>query len=134
MFWSDRYIGIPYLPMGRTAEGCDCWGLIRLCFDAEFDIQLPCYSGDYLSPEEHVQIGALIRKETERDWRNVRMPEEGDCVLFDVFGEPAHIGIVIDNQRMLHIRKGAGACLESYMGPLWGPRIVGFYRHPDREM
>mgnify|MGYP003652353246 CR=1 FL=1 len=40
MSWSNAYVGIPYANMGRSALGCDCWGLARLVYDAAFDVLL----------------------------------------------------------------------------------------------
>lgn len=28
--WWNEYVGLPFADKGRTREGCDCWGLVRL--------------------------------------------------------------------------------------------------------
>jgi len=131
--WANNYIGIDYSPMGRLPEsGLDCYGLVYHIYRCEFDIMLPAYVGSYASPEEHEEIGRLIRAETSSDWISVQVPGLGDVALFDVHGEPAHTAVVVWPGIMLHIRRGAGSCLERYDTPTWKPRLVGFYRHPRR--
>ena len=130
--WSNDYIGIPYEPMGRTRDGLDCWGLLRLVYREQFAIDVPSYTEDYASPEEHEEVGRLIRSETTRSWKRVDYPGLGDGCLFDVYGEPAHVGVVVWPGIMLHIRRGTGSCVERYDNPTWRPRLMGFYQHPDR--
>ena len=43
----SKYIGLTYLDNGRTEAGVDCWGLARLFYKGEFDIELPSYSEQY---------------------------------------------------------------------------------------
>ena len=130
--WTNDYIGIPYKPMGRDRDGLDCWGLFRLIYQEQFEVRLPSYAESYVSPEEHEEVGRLIRVETDADWISVPVPSLGDGALFDVRGEPAHTAVVVWPGIMLHIRRGTGSCLERYDNPIWKPRLIGFYRHPER--
>ena len=43
----DKYIGLPYQENGRTETGTDCWGLARLYYKNELDIELPSYDELY---------------------------------------------------------------------------------------
>ena len=56
--WVKKYIGIPFISNGRTLEGCDCYGLVRLVLRNEYGITLPELSNDYSN--------ALNIKETAR--------------------------------------------------------------------
>lgn len=121
----DLYVGIPYEPEGRDWTGCDCWGLVVLCYREELGIELPHYSGygDPLSPD------AAARVEQGRQmWQAVDVPQLFDVVLFRVNGQPHHIGLVIRDGWMLHTTHGKDSCIESYERPYWRSRIDGFYR------
>ena len=41
MFDYKRYLQIPYKPLGRDWNGCDCWGLLCLIAKEEYTIALP---------------------------------------------------------------------------------------------
>ena len=45
--WVNNYIGIPFVSGGRDKTGCDCYGLVRLILQNEYNIELPLLSGDY---------------------------------------------------------------------------------------
>ena len=39
--WSAGYVGLPWLDGGRSADGADCWGLVRLVYERELGNALP---------------------------------------------------------------------------------------------
>lgn len=62
MSWAAKYIGILFVEHGRTREGCDCWGLLRLVYREEFGIELPGYDERNESIQEMAEIQGLINR------------------------------------------------------------------------
>ncbi len=129
MSWSNRYVGIPNLDHGRSADGADCWGLACVIYREELGITLPDYLG-YGSIEEHGEIAALIEgAKTSPLW----MPVTGEAIAFDlaVFRRgrlSTHLGIVIRHGLMIHIGQ-THAVLEDYRRGPWAHRFTGHWRH-----
>ena len=121
-----RYIGVPFVPLGRDMTGCDCWGLVRLFYQNELNIELPSYVYDEsFNPEE---LNELAEKE-KAAWAKVPLGEEkvGDVILLRLLNP--HVGIVLKRGTMVHIEKGIDSCVEKYNSSLWKKRIRGIYRY-----
>lgn len=134
MHWSEPYIGLPWRPMGRTAEGCDCWGLIRLVYRDVLQIDLDPLDGRYATAEERADIAAIVASEAAiGPWLPVEVGQEAD---FDVLvlhwlGFQSHVAVVAGAGMMLHATKPDSG-IERYQDGRWRPRIVGIYRHRMR--
>ena len=63
--WWNRYIGTPFKAFGRTMEGCDCWGLLRIVYREAFGIELPSYVSDYTATDARQELAGLIVTEPE---------------------------------------------------------------------
>lgn len=126
--WSASYIGIPYKARGRTRDGLDCWGLLRLVYADRLGITLPAYT-DAPDAAERAETGALITREAASWWTRVQDPVPMDAVLFRVAGWPTHVGVVVAPGRMLHVARDDAAKVESWQVPLWSRRLHGFYRY-----
>lgn len=64
--WSAKYVGIPYLDNGRSSlKGLDCWGLIRLVFLDERNIELPSYGE--ISTSELLRVARMIQANIQND-------------------------------------------------------------------
>lgn len=129
--WWNEYVGLPFADKGRTREGCDCWGLVRLVLHEQFGIDLPSYTDDYTSTADNAGIAGAIDSNMA-GWRIVPPGEarEGDVALFRIGGLPLHVGVVIGDVRyMLHVCMGIDACTEQYRAPRWLSRLEGVYRH-----
>ncbi|KQS84117.1 MULTISPECIES: C40 family peptidase [unclassified Rhizobium] len=129
--WSARYVGTPYLDHGRGADGCDCWGLVRLVLATERGIVLPSY--DEVSPEELAEIAALVRDEVAAGTWSLRDRATAlDVAVFRRGRYDSHVGVMVDQRRMLHSDKYAGgARVERIDSGRWASQFVGFYRHRD---
>lgn len=124
--WTNKYIGIPYKDAGDDETGLDCWGLVRLVYKNEFDIDLPDFkeirsSALDIRPEQ-------IEQEKE-NWIQTTVPEPGSIVLVRVKGLPIHTGVMIDNTRFLNILPGANCVIADTTNFKWRDRIIGFYNY-----
>lgn len=132
MSWSNKYIGIPQMDMGRSEQGCDCWGLVRLVYARELNIPLPDYLGTYVSPEEQAEIAALIDQaeaNPARPWQAVDHPAPFDVLLFRRGRLRSHIGVAVSPSLMLHMDGTDQARLARFTAPRWSVRFCGAWRY-----
>lgn len=131
LHWSAAYVGTPYLDFGRTAAGCDCWGIVRLALFVMKGIVLPSY--DDISPEELAEIDQIVHREVGSGvWVKVDARQEFDVAVFRRGRHDSHVGIMVDDRRMLHSDKhSGGARVERIDNGRWASQLVGYYRHRD---
>lgn len=125
--WWRRFIDGRYLWRGRTpthagGEGVDCWGLgvwvAREHFGYAWQDHATAYPDD--GPEGRAQATSAMRANLSA-WREVEW-EEGAGVLFNVFGEPLHVGVATRSKGVvLHAR---GATFHPVTKRLVSPGIV----------
>lgn len=128
----SKYIGLPYKDNGRDTSGIDCWGLARLYYLQEFNIELPSYSTEY-NGETSENIKELVNQHKE-SWTSVDKPEVGDLIVFNIFGEPTHIGIYVGDDKFLHSRDGKDSVVETLSSHQWNKRISGYYKYSQQAM
>ena len=125
-----NYVGIPYLLHGTTREGLDCWGLPRLWYLEQYGIELPSFGDRYgrtLDAAERAHRDALIG-EGRTQFTAVDVEQAFDLALFASGDVMAHIGLVVEPGRMLHIQRDRWSVLEDYRRPAWQRRLQGFWR------
>lgn len=125
----NKYIDIPYVEGACGWDGCNCYGLFRLFKEHEQGILLPA-----LEQEESRGgdvIANYIDRVSAKMFRKVQTPRFGDGVVFDISGQPRHIGIIIDHREMLHVEKGSDSCIEPYTipGSHWFNNFTGFFEY-----
>jgi cell wall-associated NlpC family hydrolase len=139
--WAERYIGIPFVDLGRDREGCDCWGLVRLVLAEQAGVILPSLATGYVS--ENNAKGVSEQVETQRVsglWERI---EAGSERAFDVvemlsaargadgwvYG-PLHVGVVVMSGWLLHIQRSHDTVLARYReDQSVSRRVQGFWRH-----
>lgn len=122
--WWGRYVGIPYLDKGRTDQGCDCWGLVRLVYAQELGIYLPSWhTHDGLD-----DIRDMLKQHLPQ-YRRLECSEPFSIVLFSSSVTAMHVGVVVDDDRMLHTTQGKDACLEHTH--LYRFKFLGYYVPSD---
>lgn len=141
--WVQRYIGLPFVELGRDWEGADCWGLPRLALLEQTGIEVPSYDTGYTACSRHdvVDIGRLIA-DGRVGWYVVAEPDRKtmlcplgaertfDFLLIRLYGVACHVGLVAGGRHMLHTQDGTDAVCVPYDDDEWRRRIVGIYRHP----
>jgi len=123
----DKYIGLPYLENGRTESGVDCWGLARLYYKDQFNIDLPSYTNEYNGGQDPA-IVSIVNAHID-NWEQLTAPNIGDLCLFNILGEPTHVGIYIGDSKFLHCREGMDSVIESLDNIKWKNRFAGFYKY-----
>lgn len=132
MNFAKQYIGLKFKNRGRTKDGVDCWGLVRLIYKEQYNIELPSYDDEYNSSYNINETRDAII-EHAKEWTQIskEAASTGDVIVLRLSGYPTHVGIVIEKGKMLHIIEGTDAVIENYDNRLWEHRIVGFFRHKE---
>ena len=126
----SEFIGIPFRHRGRDMDGCDCWGLVRLVYRRLYGIELADFADRYENALDAPAIAGLVGEESRsQEWAAVETPQPGDVVLLRIAGAPVHVGVMVEQDRMLHVLEGIDAAIERLDSPLWQPRVAGYFRH-----
>ena len=129
MSWWTRYVGIPFSPHGRGPDSYDCWGLVRAVYIEQLSKNLPAWDA-YESLKDCSSIRELLG-EAINSFRKVERPCEYAIALFKSEKNVFHVGVLIDEQRMLHTAAGKDACVEN-----WNKlerQLNGFYVPYDQD-
>jgi len=128
--WAAKYIGMPFLPGGRTAEGVDCWGLLCLIYREKFGIELPTIPWIGRASIQE-QINTVINADG-KDWQEVPDPFDGAAVGMSLRTAIHHVGIyvVADGGKIMHSAGIQRVVADTVRGvKSKGYRTVKFYRH-----
>ena len=126
----SNYIGIPFKSCGRSYSGLDCWGLLRLIYQEELNIQLSSYTDEYVNASFYTKVSDVINAHIP-EWLPIKRGTEQtyDVIILRLRGLPIHISMVIKPGVMIHVLAKINTCLERYNTPMWDKRIRGFYRY-----
>ena len=129
MTWWNEYVGLPYKAKGRDRDGLDCWGLVRLVYQEQYNTILPSFAEVY-EQKDHQKQAELLAMHRE-GWEKTSTPVTGDVVLFRINGSESHVGIVTNPTYFLHVRDGQNAVIESLNSVIWKHRIVGIFKYTE---
>lgn len=154
MPWANDYMRVPFVDLGRSRAGVDCWGLIYLALTEQAGAAVPLFLDEYENTADREYISALIeRKRQSAPFRPVapRRPDEKaqayirrlaplvrplDVLLLPMVGELCHVGIAFGAGRFLHAEVGRGVLNNTFdptreQGERWALRLAagGAYRH-----
>lgn len=134
MNWGP-YIGLPYYRGGRTREGLDCYGLLRLYLQ-EAGVHLPAHHDTIDFVDVTNQFNFEIRN---GQWRKIDANDRRafDAVTMWAFplinGRhvklPCHVAVLTDKDHILDIDEGKSSLRTRVDHPLYRNRLINFYRH-----
>lgn len=108
--WLNDYVGIPYVSLGRTRRGVDCYGLIKLVYENEYGEILP----DWL-PDQHFDLhqrGKTIEEVvTGGEFTEREDPQDGDIAVCYRTKSAYHLGVYFGGG-VLHAAEGVGVIYE----------------------
>jgi lipoprotein Spr len=127
-FDTTKYIEIPFVDKGRDFDGCDCWGLVRLVYENEFDIPLLSFTGAYQTANEGSVVKEVVRAgKALIDNVCKEKPAYGDVVVFNMKGNPCHVGVYVGNNKVLHVMNRSNSVCERLNSPRLKGRVEGYY-------
>jgi hypothetical protein len=128
--WWNDYISLKYLKKGRDKDGIDCWGLVKLIYKEQYNIDLPSFSDEY-EAEQQTKIEQLIALGKE-GWEKVDTPTIGDVALLRVNGLFMHVGVVVSPNQFIHVSEHTDTTIERFDTGIWKHRVEGFYRYVEK--
>ena len=124
----SQYIGIPFVNLGRSKYGADCWGLARIVLKEQYGIILPELLS-YSDALDHTAIADVIDINTPLiSGYKLDTWEDGCVVVMSQGGLGSHVGVCIGSNKMIHTTKQTGAVIEKLNSPRLKNKIKGFYR------
>ncbi len=128
--WWHKYTHIPFVDKGRGIDGCDCWGLVRLIYQNELNIELPDYLDLYESTKDYYVISKLNELESQK-FPSVPLSDlrEFDVITLRVRNAPIHVAVALGNGYMIHCERDINTVCERINSMKWKSRIVGVNRY-----
>lgn len=135
----QRYYGIPFVDRGLTRDGCDCWGLARLCILEQTGIKLPEYP-EIGAGANLQKLRAITAAAEGPEWIEIAAGDERAFDLVLLKGQlehegrkhsrPIHVGCVVAPGTLIHIEAGSEVSVVDYRAhPRMKHRVTGFYRY-----
>lgn len=119
----DDLIGKGFAYGGRGPHQYDCYGLAIEVF-RRMGKHLP---EDYMSVCEPAKIATTI-EEGKKHLRKISEPVKGCLVMFKIVPPyVSHLGVVLENNRFIHVFQKRMVCIEQLDGIYWRNKIAGYY-------
>jgi cell wall-associated NlpC family hydrolase len=127
-----EYLKTPYQHSGRVKGiGVDCAGLI-ICVAKELDV----YRGQDIQgytriPDGKELLKAIQLKAGKR--KDLNEAKEGDILLMRFAEEPQHLGILVEDNYLVHSYVRAREVTIHRFSQDWQDKVIGVYEFPEIE-
>lgn len=124
---ATAWLGVPYRLYGRDPAGWDCMGCVSHGRRELFGLPTPGLNEarySRIDAARAVTVEAMIEERLSL-WRPVER-RAGAVGLFESFGRPAHVGLFLDPENVLHCERAFGTVIQAF-GPELKNRMRGIY-------
>lgn len=127
-----KYLLIPYKHQGRTFQGADCFGLLRLFYKEELSIDLPDFTEDY-SKDWWLHSNFFLDLCESYGFVKTNEFALGNIVFFRNNGvKVGHVGVVLTDGMFLHMGT-YGANITSYTTGIYQRQLHSVYSYQKVE-
>ena len=127
--WVNKYVGIPFKSGGRTSDGCDCYGLVRMVLKNEYSLILPMLDGKYIDALDTETTKELFRQYVPLLCGDkIEKPEEKAIAVIKTQGLATHVALYAGDGFIIHTMLNTGTVCERLSNPTLTGRIEGWYR------
>jgi cell wall-associated NlpC family hydrolase len=124
----SNFIGIPFVSKGRSFNGCDCYGLVKLYYKEILNIDIP---ETIITAEQPRRTFANYLNEISKNW-TATTPAKNVVVAMSVNAEHpnlvTHFAVMIDDKRFIDTRENMSSYLTSIDDEKIKNQIKGFYK------
>ena len=132
----NKYVGILYKTYGRDPAingGVDCYGLVSYVLRKELNTPVKTYNSVTFEANNLEKTAKNVKRIASdiRDWKDIKDiadVQEGDVLMLRMHGLPVHLGLAINNSKMIHIYQGVNSIIENFRSVKWKNRIWGIKR------
>ena len=124
----SKFIGIPFVSKGRSFNGCDCYGLVKLYYKEILNIDIP---ETIITAEQPRRTFANYLNEISKNW-TATTPAKNVVVAMSVNAEHpnlvTHFAVMIDDKRFIDTRENMSSYLTSIDDEKIKNQIKGCYK------
>ena len=124
----SKFVGIPFVSKGRSFNGCDCYGLVKLYYKEILNIDIP---ETIITAEQPRRTFANYLNEISKNW-TATTPAKNVVVAMSVNAEHpnlvTHFAVMIDDKRFIDTRENMSSYLTSIDDEKIKNQIKGFYK------
>ncbi len=126
-----KFLQVPFKHAGRSMDGCDCWGIVKLIYKDLYNIDLIDFEGSTeYDTNWYAKGDDIIIQNYYKQWEIIQNKDvlPYDMVFFkNNHGVTNHIGLVLSKRRFIHCSK-AGTIVSKLSDEKWDSRIENYYR------